>query len=156
MSPKFLLLLSFLALGWADAHGAPRHVLTAVPRAVARTADNMVTFKDRNLAFHQWALIGGALAGAGSSVNLYHRCPTCTELDTFFYGQHPSAGRVFSLELLGAMTFSTIQQAFWESSRNEEHSRTLQTFERWTPTAAPIIGYAWCVYHNVRVPSDGN
>lgn len=116
----------------------------------------MVTFKDRNLALHQWALVAGALVSTGTSVDLYHRCLNCTEIDTLFYGQRPSAGRLIGLELLGAMSFSTIQQISWESSRNEEHPQALRELERWTPTVAPVIGYTWCVIHNIRIPSDGS
>jgi hypothetical protein len=153
---KALVVACVLAAGPLSVHAGPKRSLSAFPRAVGRTAENMVTFRDRSLAFHEWLLIGAALASTGSSIDLYHRCPACTERDTLFYSSRPAAGRLVGLELLGGMGYSTIQQVSWESSYNENHSREWRFFERWTPTIAPVLGYAWCIYDNIRIPSDGS
>ncbi len=154
---KPLLLVCAVALGLPPGvHAGPKQTLSAFPRAVGRTAGNMFTFRNRNLALHQWALFAGALANAGSSVDLYRRCPTCTERDTFFYGSRPSASRLIGFELLGGMAYSTIQQVSWESSYSEQRSRELRAVLRWAPTAAPLVGYTWATYHNIRIPSDGS
>jgi hypothetical protein len=155
--PKTLLLVCVLAFAYPlAAHAGPKRTLSAFPRAVGRTAANMVTFRDRNLAWHQWALFAGALANAGSSIDLYHRCPTCTERDMFFYGSRPSAGRLIGFELLGGMAYSTIQQVSWESSYSKEQPPEWRAVLRWVPTAAPLVGYAWAAVHNIRIPSDGS
>jgi hypothetical protein len=156
MPKRILLLVCWFALTPAHAHAGAKQILSEVPRTVARTADNMATFKNRNLAFRQWALVAAALANAGSGIDLYRRCATCTERDTFFYASRPSGGRLIGLSLLGGMGYSTVQQALWESSYGEDRSGTWRAVLRWAPTAAPIAGYTWCVVHNVRIPSDGS
>lgn len=150
-----VVLLSFLA---ARAHAGPnsiKRIVTAAPRAVGRTAENMLTFKDRSLALHQWVLVAAIMANAGSEVDLYSRCQNCHELDTAFYGLHPSGGRVILEELAGAMFFSTVQQGAWESSY-EEHSSEWRAVERWAPTALPVLQYTWLTYRNTTIPSDGS
>lgn len=154
---KTLLLASVLAFAYPLAvHAGPKRTLSAFPRAVGRTAANMVTFRDRNLAWHQWALFAGALANTGSSIDLYHRCPNCTERDMFFYGSRPSASRLVVFELLGGMAYSTIQQVSWESSYNKEQPPEWRAVLHWVPTAAPLVGYTWATVHNIRIPSDGS
>lgn len=154
MRKSTIVAVFFCIAGTAQA--GPKRALSAIPRAVGRTAGNMVTFRDRSLALHQWLLVGAALANAGSSIDLYHRCPSCSERDTFFYGSRPSAARLVGLELMGGMAYSTIQQAAWESSYNEGRSREWRILVRWVPTIAPVAGYAWAVYNNARIPSDGS
>lgn len=145
----------FLAL---TAHAGPKkikHVLTAAPRAVGRTAENMVTFKDRNLALHQWILVAAIMANAGSDVDLYNRCQNCHELDSAFFGLHPSTGRLIGEELVGAMLFSTVQQAAWEFSSGERASEW-RVLGRWVPTVFPVLAYSAVSYRNSAVPSDGS
>jgi hypothetical protein len=153
---KLMTALSFaiLCIG-SNAQAGPKRVLTAIPRAVGRTAENMVTFRDRQLAIHQWILVAAVLANSGSEINLYHRCSNCHELDSFVYGLHPSAARLVGIELLAGMSYATIQQAAWESSY-EEHSRVLRSMERLAPTVAPALVYTWFTYRNTTIPSDGS
>jgi hypothetical protein len=142
----------------ANAAGRPtnlKHVLTAVPRAVGRSAENMVTFKDRNLALHQWLLFAALMANAGSEVNLYSRCQNCHELNTIIYGLHPSAGRLIGEEFIGAMFFATIQQESWELSY-EQRSAGRRILERWAPTILPVMTYSVVTYRNTTIPSDGS
>jgi hypothetical protein len=154
MRKSMLAVVFFCIAGTARA--GPMRALSAIPRAVGRTAGNMVTFRDRSLAFHQWLLVGASLVNAESSIDLYRRCPSCSERDTFFYGSRPSVARLIGLELMGGMAYSTIQQAAWESSYNEQRSHEWRILVRWAPTIAPVAGYAWAIYNNARIPSDGS
>ena len=115
-----------------------KRTLSAFPRAVGRTAANMVTFRDRNLAWRQWALFAGALANAGSSVELYRRCPTCTERDTFFYGSRPCASRLIGFELLGAeWPTQPHSRSLGNLLTNKEQPPEWRAVLHWVPTAAP-------------------
>src|SRR5487761_343543 len=129
-----ILFCSLMLIG-ANVQAGPKHFLAAVPRAVGRTAENMATFKDRSLAFHQWVLVAAIMANAGSEVNLFSRCQNCHELNSVIYGLHPSAGRQIGEELIGSMFYSTIQQAARELSY-KEGSREWRGLERWIPTVA--------------------
>lgn len=155
---RSLILIAYSLVFTASAFARPndlKRILTAAPRAVGRSAENMVTFRDRGLAFHQWILLAAVLANTGSDINLYQRCANCHELDSFVYGLHPSAARLIGIEFVVGMGYATIQQAAWESSY-EEHFRLWRAMERWAPTVAPALTYSWFTYRNTTIPSDGS
>ena len=89
--------------GHADAffrrspHAGPKHIryiVTAAPRALGRTVENMVTFKDPGLAVTQWVLMGAVLFDAKTSLDLTRRCPDPCENYGPVWGAHPPAARV--------------------------------------------------------------
>jgi hypothetical protein len=128
----------FLAV---TAHAGPkhiRHIVTAAPRAVGRTVENMVTFKDRGLALNQWILMTAVLLDAKTSLDLTRRCPEPCENYGAVWGAHPPAARVYGILGLTGIYYSTLNQVSWEVSY-EEPNRAGRTFERYFPLAAAVV-----------------
>ncbi len=129
---NLLLLASFLLLA-INAHAHPKNmtrIVTAAPRAVGRTAENMVTFGDRRLALNQWILMTAVLIDAKTSFDLTRRCPEPCENYSFVWGAHPPAARVYGLLGLTGMYYATINQAAWEISYTETNP-SARAFERY-------------------------
>lgn len=114
------------------------HILTAAPRAVGRTAENMVTFKDRGLALNQWILMTAVLVDAKTSLDLTRRCPESCENYGSVWGAHPSAARVYGMLGLTGMYYSTLNQVAWEVSY-EETNPAGRAFERYFVLTAAVV-----------------
>lgn len=129
--------LAILFIG-SSAQAGPKRVLTAVPRAFGRTAENMVTFKDRGLALNQWMLMGAVLIDAKTSLDLTRRCPVPCENYGSVWGAHPSAARVYGTLGLTGMYYSALNQVAWEIS-DEETNSAGRTFERYFMLTAAVV-----------------
>ena len=114
------------------------HILTAAPRAVGRTAENMVTFKDRGLALNQWILMAAVLIDAKTSLELTRRCPVACENYASVWGTHPSAARVYGMLGVTGIYYSTLNQVAWEIS-NEETNPFGRAFERYFMLTAAVV-----------------
>jgi hypothetical protein len=130
----------FLLLA-VTAHASPKNItriLTAAPRAVGRTVENMVTFKDRGLALNQWILMGAVLFDAKTSLDLTRRCPEPCENYGSVWGAHPSAARVYGMLGLTGIYYSTLNQVAWEVSY-EETNPAGRAFERYFMLTAAVV-----------------
>ena len=145
----------FLALNAsADSHHIA-HIVTAAPRAVGRTVENMMTFKDRGLAINQWILMSAVLFDAKTSLDLTRRCPTPCENYGFVWGTHPSAARVYGTLGITGIYYSTINQVSWEISDTETDPGG-RAFERYFPLFLAVV-HATLAVRNTQVqpaPSD--
>jgi hypothetical protein len=122
-------------------HAGPKHIryiATAAPRAVGRTVENMVTFKDRGLALNQWILMGAVLFDAKTSLDLTRRCPEPCENYGSVWGAHPSAARVYGMLGLTGIYYSTLNQVAWEVSY-EETNPAGRAFERYFMLTAAVV-----------------
>jgi hypothetical protein len=128
----------FLAV---TADAGPKHIrriATAAPRAVGRTAENMVTFKDRGLALNQWILMAAVLVDAKTSLDLTRRCPEPCENYGSVWGAHPSAALVYGMLGLTGIYYSTLNQVAWEVSY-EETDPAGRSFERYFMLTAAVV-----------------
>jgi len=132
-----VLLCSLMLIG-TSVQAGPKHFLTAVPRAFGRTAENMVTFKDRGLALNQWILMTTVLIDAKTSLDLTHRCPVPCENYGSVWGAHPSAARVYGTLGLTGVYYSTLNQVAWEVSDTEDDPGG-RTFERYFMLTAAVV-----------------
>jgi hypothetical protein len=152
-----ILLCSLMLIG-TSAQAGPKHVrriMTAVPRAFGRTAENMVTFKDPRLALNQWILVAAVMTDAKTSLDVEHRCPVlCRERDSLLYGAHPTGLRIFGLLSTAGLYYSTINQAAWELSYTESDPRG-RAFERYF-FLFPAFLHGWTAYRNTQISSDGS
>jgi len=137
---KLMMAALFLFLA-QTAHASPKNItriVTAAPRAVGRTAENMVTFKDHGLALNQWILMGAVLFDAKTSLDLTRRCPEPCENYGSVWGAHPSAARVYGLLGLTGIYYSTLNQVAWEVSY-EETNPAGRAFERYFMLTAAVV-----------------
>jgi len=125
------------------------HVLTATPRAVGRTVENMVTFRDYRLAINQWILMAGVLFDAKTSYDLTRRCPTPCENYGSVWGAHPSEIRVFTTLGVTGIFYSTLQEVAWEVSYLEPNPAA-RTFERYS-LLFPAVVHATLAVNNTHV-----
>jgi hypothetical protein len=135
-----ILIASVLAFS-INASARPNNInriLTAAPRAVGRTAKNMVTFKDPGLALNQWILMAAVLVDAKTSLDLTRRCPEPCENYAFVWGAHPSAARVYGTLGLTGLYYSTLNQVAWEISYTESDPAG-RAFERYFILTAAVV-----------------
>jgi hypothetical protein len=144
-----LMLFCSLVLIAVEVQAGPKRVLTAVPRAFGRTAENMVTLKDRRLALNQWILMGAVLVDAKTSLDLTRRCPEPCENYSFVWGAHPPAARVYGLLGLTGFYYSTIDQVSWEISYTETDP-TAHLFERYF-FLFPAVLHGWFAFRNAQI-----
>jgi hypothetical protein len=137
---KLVLFASFPLLAISARAGATnvKRIVTAAPRAVGRTAENMITFKDRGLALNQWILMTAVLIDAKTSLDLTRRCPEPCENYGSVWGAHPSAARVYGTLGLTGIYYSTLNQVAWEISY-EETNPAGRTFERYFMLTAAVV-----------------
>jgi len=128
-----------------------RQIVTAAPRAVGRTAENMVTFRDRRLALNQWILMAAVLIDAKTSFDVTRRCAEPCENYSFVFGAHPSEIRVFGLLGVTGMCYATINQAAWELSYTEA-DRGGREFERYF-FLFPAVMHGWFALRNIQTHS---
>ncbi len=104
-----VLLLFFLMMPLA-AEAQVRRVLTAYPRAVARTAWNMLTFKSKQAAIEQWVVLGAVLYDIRSTDQRLRACARCTEATSWFYGVRPGTRRLYAQGSAVAFTYGAMIQ----------------------------------------------
>lgn len=143
-----------LALALNASAGPKRigRIVTAAPRAVGRTAENMVTFKDRGLALNQWVLMAAVLVDAKTSLDLTRRCPVPCENYGSVWGAHPSAARVYGTLGLAGVYYSTLNQVAWEVSY-EETNPAGRTFERYFMLTAAVVHARFAVRNTQIQPA---
>lgn len=146
---RHLILFCFVMSMAIEVQAGPKRVLTAVPRAFGRTAENMVTLKDRRLALNQWILMGAALVDAKTSFDLTRRCPEPCENYSFLWGAHPPAVRVYGLLGFTGFYYSTINQVSWEIS-DTETDPTAHLFERYF-FLFPAVLHGWLAFRNAQI-----
>jgi hypothetical protein len=131
-------LLVFAAL---PARADVKKILMVVPNAMRRTAVNMVTFRNRELAILQWVDISAALADAETTRRSLDR--GSTEYD-FFYGRRPSAPRTYLTLLSVGFGYATMSQVVQE--RVEKPGPFVLGI-----TGLAVVGHGFVAYHNTTV-----
>jgi hypothetical protein len=136
-----LLFVVFAALP-ARADGLKvKNILMVVPKAMQRTALNMVTFRNRELAIQQWVDIAATFADAETTRRSINRGST---EDNPFLGRSPSAARTYVTLLTVGFTYATLTQVVQDKV---ERPRPF-TFGI---TAMAAISHAYVAYHNTTV-----
>lgn len=92
-----------------SASAAP-HKLTAVPRALGRTAANMVTFKDKTAALEQWASLGITVADGLVSEHALKSAPANTIEVNPIFGSHPTTATYLAINIPFGMLSATMTQ----------------------------------------------
>lgn len=168
--PLFLLLVAI------PAQAAPRW-LTATPRAVGRSAANMVTFKHPWVAAQQWLQVGALIFDEKSTYDAMRRCPFCVESNpaTLYHGPRASAQRVVAdtFMMWGIETTFTKYLSEIPDDRDTNCHTTetplarIQTCEEgveknkfWRNLysafpAETIALHAWGGHHNMSISPDG-
>jgi hypothetical protein len=118
-----------------------KHSLLFIPHAMQRTALNMVTFRNRELAIQQWIDIAATFADAETTRRSIDR--GSTEFNPFL-GSRPSGARTYVTLLTVGFTYGTMTQVI--------HDRV----ERPHPfefgiTGMAAISHAFVAYHNTTV-----
>jgi hypothetical protein len=133
-----LFLLPFIAL---PARADVKSVLLVVPKAMGRTAVNMVTFRNRNLAIMQWMDIAATLADAETTRRSINR--GSTEYNPFL-GRHPSAFRTYATLLTVGFSYATMTQVI-QDKVEKPRPFTLGI------TTMATVSHAYVAYHNTTV-----
>jgi hypothetical protein len=118
-----------------------KHSLMFVPRAMQRTALNMVTFRNRELAIQQWVDIAATFADAETTRRSIDR--GSTESNPFL-GSRPGAARIYITLLTVGFSYATMTQVI--------HDRV----ERPRPfefgiTGMAALSHSFVAYHNTTV-----
>jgi hypothetical protein len=135
------LALQFLIFAAMPAHADTKKVLMVVPNAMRRTAINMVTFRNRNLAIMQWLDIAATMADAETTRRSISR--GSTEFNPFL-GQHPSGPRVYSMLLMMGFGYATMTQVI-QDRVEKPRPFTLGI------TAMATFAHSYVAYHNTTV-----
>jgi hypothetical protein len=133
-----LFLLPFVAL---PARADVKSVLLVVPKAMGRTAVNMVTFRNRNLAIMQWMDIAATIADAETTRRSINR--GSTEYNPLL-GRHPSAFRTYATLLTVGFSYATMTQVI-QDRVEKPRPFTLGI------TAMATVSHAYVAYHNTTV-----
>ena len=136
-----LLFVVFAALP-ARADGLKvKNILMVVPRTMQRTALNMVTFRNRELAIQQWVDIAATFADAETTRRSIDRGST---EDNPFLGRRPSAARTYVTLLTVGFTYSTMTQVIQERVPKPR----LFTY---AITSMAAFSHSYVAYHNTTV-----
>jgi hypothetical protein len=118
-----------------------KKVLMVVPKAMQRTAMNMVTFRNRQTAIMQWVDIAATLADAETTRRSTAR--GSTEYNPFL-GRQPSGPRTYTMLLTMGFTYATITQVI-QDRVEKPRPFTLGI------TAMAAFSHAYVSYHNTTV-----
>jgi hypothetical protein len=118
-----------------------KHSLMFVPRAMQRTALNMVTFRNRELAIQQWVDIAATFADAESTRRSIDR--GSTESNPFL-GTRPSAPRTYITLLAVGFSYGTMTQVIHE---RVERPRLFE----FGVTGMAALSHGFVAYHNTTV-----
>ena len=132
------LLLVFATL---PARADVKKVLMVAPRAMQRTALNMVTFRNRELALMQWVDVSAAFADAETTRRSMSR--NGTERNPLL-GQHPSGPRIYFSLLTMGFGYATMTQVV-----NDRVERP-RNFELGI-TGLAVLAHGYVAYHNTTV-----
>src|SRR5262249_7092245 len=123
------------------AHADRKKALMVVPRAMQRTALNMVTFRNRNLAIQQWVDIAATFADAETTRRSINR--GSTEYNPLL-GTRPSAARTYVTLMTTGFTYATMTQIV-QDRVERPRPFTLGI------TAMAAFAPAYVSYHNTTV-----
>jgi hypothetical protein len=118
-----------------------KHSLMVVPRAMQRTALNMVTFRNRELAIQQWLDIAVTFADAETTRRSIDR--GSTESNPFL-GTRPSAPRTYITLLAVGFSYGTMTQVIHD---RVERPRLFE----FGVTGMATLSHAFVAYHNTTV-----
>jgi DMSO/TMAO reductase YedYZ heme-binding membrane subunit len=135
---SILLVLMFAAL---PAKADLKNVLLVVPKAMGRTAVNMVTFRHRETALMQWVGIAAALADAETTRRSINR--GSTEYNPFL-GRRPSAGRTYATLLTVGFGYATMTQVI------QDRVERPRPFTLGITTMA-AVSHAYVAYRNTTI-----
>ena len=133
-----LLLLVFTAL---PARADVKKVLMVVPKAMARTAVNMVTFRNRESALLQWVSMAAAFADAETTRRSINRGSTEYNL---FLGKRPGGPRTYTTLLTVGFGYATMTQVI-QDRVEKPRPFTLGI------TAMAVLAHSFVAYHNTTV-----
>jgi hypothetical protein len=132
-----LLLVSLASPARADI----KAVLLFVPKAMGRTAVNMVTFRNRETALMQWVDIAASLADAETSRRSINR--GSAEYNPLL-GRHPSGPRTYATLLTNGFAYATLSQVI-QDGVEKPRPFTLGI------TAMAVGAHSFVAYHNTTV-----
>jgi hypothetical protein len=135
-----LLVLASIALP-AKADVNVKKILWVVPKAMQRTAINMVTFQDRQTAIMQWIDIAAAFADAETTRRSINR--GSAEYNPFL-GRRPSAARTYTTLLTVGFSYATMTQVI------QDRVEKPRPFTLGITTMA-AVSHAYVAYHNTTV-----
>jgi hypothetical protein len=138
------LLLLLLA---PSAHAKP-HWYTAVPKAMGRTAVNMVTFRRPAAAIEEWAVVGAVAADYYTTANFLTNCPGCQETNLLL-GTRPSLPHVAVFGLVVAASEATTVQYGAELTSGSEGSR-------WWKLAPAGVAGGWVLLHATAAATNAS
>ena len=144
---KYLQALAFLLVAFAFAALPVRadvnvkKILMVVPRAMQRTAVNMVTFRDRQTALMQWVDIAATFADAETTRRSINR--GSTEYNPFL-GRTPGGFRTYATLLTVGFGYATMTQVIQD---RVEKPRLFKL----GLTSMAAISHSFVAYHNTTV-----
>lgn len=118
-----------------------KHSLMFVPRAMQRTAVNMITFRNRELAIQQWVDIAATFADAESTRRSIDR--GSTESNPFL-GSRPSAPRTYITLLTVGFSYGTMTQVIHD---RVERPRLFE----FGVTGMAALSHGFVAFHNTTV-----
>jgi hypothetical protein len=119
----------------------PKTILMVVPKAIQRTAVNMVTFRNRESAIMQWTDIAAAFADAETTRRSINR--GSMESNPFL-GRRPGGARTY-LTLLGVgFGYGTMTQVIQD---RVEKPRPFKL----GITALALVAHGYVAYHNTTI-----
>jgi hypothetical protein len=122
-----------------------KRVFMVVPKAMVRTAVNMVTFRKRESAISQWIDVAAALADAETTRRSLGRGSI---EDNPLLGRRPSGPRAYASLLGMGFGYATMTQVIQERVQNP------RPFE-WALTGMAIAAHGYLAYHNTTVCPSG-
>jgi hypothetical protein len=137
---QFFVLLSLFSVA-LPAEADIKKVLWVVPKAMQRTAINMVTFQNRETAVLQWLTLAGAFADAETTRRSINR--GSVEYNPFL-GRRPSAARTYTTLLTVGFGYATMTQVI-QDRVERPRPFTLGL------TAMTAAAHAYVAYHNTTV-----
>jgi hypothetical protein len=151
MKTKLALIVTLVLLSVLPSHAAPRW-LTAAPRLVGRTYGNMFTFKRPYLAAEQWAVLGASIFDEKTTVDVFSRCPGCTESTLL----HPGGGRygtktaILNVALKSTF-YNSLEQYGDELLRNDPNK--FWSHINYAVAAVPLSLFIQGGVHNMGIPA---
>ena len=133
-----LLLLVSIAL---PAKADVKKILMVVPKAMQRTAVNMVTFRNRQTAVMQWVDMAAAFADAETTRRSINR--GSTEYNPFL-GRTPGGPRTYATLLTVGFGYATMTQVI-QDRVEKPRPFTLGV------TAMAVMAHSFVAYHNTTV-----
>jgi len=134
-----------LALSALPARADVKRVLMSVPKAIGRTALNMVTFRNRESAILQWTAVAAAIADAETTRRSMGR--NGVEHNPLL-GRRPSGPRAYATLLGMGFGYATMTQVIQD---RVEKPRPF----KWAITGLAIVAHGYVAYHNTTICPSG-